>query len=740
MTTIFQDAFAGSGSIVGHTPDTTFSGLVWEAGPYTPLSLSGGYATAVGGARGAEINTAETDYSQPREFVVDFVFKTGATVVDGASNSVLVASGGIYAYFHVNLDSVLMAPNTEYPGKIEFYEDAQFITFMGVRTFSSDPFTAGTGILRISLYLSEGSSIGDIAINTVVMGGATSVYHVVNTGDSRTQPNEAVLCDLSADSSPAVTFPVGTFFGDNFSRTGLLTDVAPPVNFAGAKWSEGSNDLPDLSKGFAKDSDNYTRDAVYGDGVTDYGAPLSCTVGFSITTPPSGSNNKLGVTAKVGGYTFGFDLHTYDAGATWYMYDQDDGNETLIGLLPNTVYDGTIAISDGFQQTELMGATLTTNVDYVDTVGFNKLNITVDGFKMNYIYAYEGIGEAIDPNVLVSSGALSDSFLCAVKTNLQNSGVASSSAMSELYAINDVVVPGVVRGFPVPSAYDDLTSSGDVSDSTTNRVDTDTENSGIASDSAYGTRSAVNDLVSSGVVRSLMNYVNSSDLLSSSGIVSSSVAGLRKAHDDIVVQGVVGDEVLPLSRPDDTLRSSGILSSTITQHLNASEYLRSSGVVRSRTLYDTLQEAWVMNSQTHAMSRYKGLPYKSVAMIGDRVVALGDTGFFELDSTADDSTAVTATAVTGMLKLGTERLKRLGDISIGYKAGGPVSFSITQYGANNGTYTYNLPTRNAEAPRGGRVVPGKGLLSKYYQFSITGQQLNLDYATIEVGESTTRRI
>lgn len=739
MTTIFQDAFAGSGSIVGHTPDTTFGGLVWEAGPYTPLTLSGGYATAVGGTRGAEINSAETDYSQPREFVVDFVFKTGATVVDSAFNSVLVSSGGIYAYFHINLDSALMDPDTEYPGKIEFYEDAQFITFMGIRTFSSDPFTVGTGILKISLYLSEDSSIGDLAISTVAMGSATYVYHVVSTGEAR---SNTALYDLGADSSPAVTFPVGTFFGDNFSRTGPLDEVAPPVNFAGLKWQDDGygNELPDLAKGFAKDSDHYSRVAVYGDGVTDYSAPLSCTVGFSITTPPTGANNGLRVVAKVGGHEFGFTLDTSDAGTTWYMHDQDGDNETLVSLTPNTVYDGTITISDGFQQIEFMGATITMNIDYVDSIGFNKLDIKVDGFKMNYIYAYEGIGEAIDPNVLVSSGVLSDSFLCTVKSNLESSGVVSSSVFSTLYAINDIVVSGIVRGYPLPSSYYDLVSSGIVSDSFTSRVDANTKNSGIVSGSAYGTRYAVDYLVSSGVLRSSINYVNSSDMLVSSGIASSSINGLRKAHDDIVVHGIVGDEITPYFRPVNLLRSSGILSSIITQHLRANEYLRSSGIVRGRTLYDALQEAWVMNAQTHAMSRYNGLLYKSVAMIGDRVIALGDTGFFELDAKDDESVPVASKAITGMIRLGSDKLKRLGYINLGYTTDKPVSFVVQEYGDYKIACTYQLPSRTANAPRTGRVKLGGGLRSQYYQFTIMGQSLNLDYAEVEVFESENRKV
>ena len=186
--------------------------------------------------------------------------------------------------------------------------------------------------------------------------------------------------------------------------------------------------------------------------------------------------------------------------------------------------------------------------------------------------------------------------------------------------------------------------------------------------------------------------------------------------------------------------SSLSLSNLVTEHLSALTTAKSSIAFDDRAFYDLLYEAWVMNAQTHAMSRYNGLLYKSVAMIGDRMIALGDTGFFELDAATDDATPVVAKAVTGLRMLGTERLKRLGDISIGYRADGPVSFGITQYGAKEGTYLYNLPTWNAEAPRGGRVVPGKGLLSKYYQFTITGQRLNLDYATVEVGESTTRRI
>lgn len=147
-----------------------------------------------------------------------------------------------------------------------------------------------------------------------------------------------------------------------------------------------------------------------------------------------------------------------------------------------------------------------------------------------------------------------------------------------------------------------------------------------------------------------------------------------------------------------------------------------------------------MNSQTHAMSRYNGLPYRSIAAIGNRLIALGDTGFFELDSDADNGVPVDSMYVTGFEKLGTDKLKRLGNVDIGYSTKNAVSVLVREYGDTKLSYTYNLPTRTADAPRGGKVTLGKGLRSKYYQFTIKGQSLNLDYAQVEVFASENRKV
>lgn len=147
-----------------------------------------------------------------------------------------------------------------------------------------------------------------------------------------------------------------------------------------------------------------------------------------------------------------------------------------------------------------------------------------------------------------------------------------------------------------------------------------------------------------------------------------------------------------------------------------------------------------MNAQTKAMSRYNGLPYKSVAVIGNRVIALGDTGFFELDAKDDEAVPVKSKAVTGMTKLGTLKLKRLGNIFLGYTTDKPVSFTVQEYGDNKAAYTYALPSRLANVPRTGRVKLGGGLRSQYYQFTIEGQSLNLDYAEVEVFSSDNRKV
>jgi hypothetical protein len=559
---------------------------------------------------------------------------------------------------------------------------------------------------------------------------------------------------------------MAAFFEELFSGTGVLNGKTPDTPVSGRTW----NGTPDftLTGGFAVSDvagSTCSYDASDAAFPNEYVLELTYRTSSDVSTPlVAVTRMRLDVTDS----PFFTDylsatLNQTETGEWWLVLD--DGVNTAsadvtVSVAANTTYTISLFVAGGAHKLIAFGKTLRSNKDtsaidldelFIAAAGedaFGAISLTAkdigafdqvcDTYSVLEISAFSP--EFID-DYAISSLTLSSLTTSVFTPPVVTSGLSLSSLTDETTVlINDAVSELVLSSVAIGYTDTDAVSSLTLGETTTSFISTTATDNLALTSGADSVREARTDATSSLILNSRVSDVNSADVLVSTIAFSSQTSSKSVVVTD-VQSGLSLSSATSEARTSTTdVTSSLSLSNLVTEHLSALTTAKSSIAFDDRAFYDLLYEAWVMNAQTHAMSRYNGLLYKSVAMIGDRMIALGDTGFFELDAATDDATPVVAKAVTGLRMLGTERLKRLGDISIGYKADGPVSFGITQYGAKEGTYLYNLPTWNAEAPRGGRVVPGKGLLSKYYQFTITGQRLNLDYATVEVGESTTRRI
>ena len=559
---------------------------------------------------------------------------------------------------------------------------------------------------------------------------------------------------------------MAAFFEELFSGTGVLDGKTPDTPVSGRTW----NGTPDftLTGGFAVSDvagSACTYDASDAAFPNEYVLELTYRTSSDISTPLVAVTR---MRLDVADSTFFTDYLTATINQTetgeWWLALDDGVNavsaDVTALIAANTTYTISLFVAGGAHKLVAFGKTLRSSKDTsaidLDTIfigaasedAFGAISLTAkdigafdqvcDTYSILELSAFSP--EFID-DYAVSSLTLSSLTSSVITPLIVTSGLSLSSLLDDASVlINDVVSGLVLSSVAIGYTDTDAVSSLTLEETTASLISTTTADNLTLASSADSVREAHTDATSSLMLSSHTSDVNSADVLVSTIAFSSQTSSKSVVVTD-VQSGLSLSSATSEARTSTTdVTSSLSLSNLVTEHLSALTTAKSSIAFDDRAFYDLLYEAWVMNAQTHAMSRYNGLLYKSVAMIGDRMIALGDTGFFELDAATDDATPVVAKAVTGLRMLGTERLKRLGDISIGYRADGPVSFGITQYGAKEGTYLYNLPTWNAEAPRGGRVVPGKGLLSKYYQFTITGQRLNLDYATVEVGESTTRRI
>lgn len=132
---------------------------------------------------------------------------------------------------------------------------------------------------------------------------------------------------------------------------------------------------------------------------------------------------------------------------------------------------------------------------------------------------------------------------------------------------------------------------------------------------------------------------------------------------------------------------------------------------------------WVLNSELLAVSEYRNVPFNSVCRLGDRYLAAGSNGVFELSGKTDNGSKIAAMVQTGVMDFGTNQLKRVEAMYLGYAANGTLKLRVDL--VNRGaaeTYWYDVDARyvsGGEAPTPARAVLGKGMRSTYYRFTLT---------------------
>lgn len=254
-----------------------------------------------------------------------------------------------------------------------------------------------------------------------------------------------------------------------------------------------------------------------------------------------------------------------------------------------------------------------------------------------------------------------------------------------------------------------------------------------------------------GVTRVITDSARAKDILF--GFNDYSIVDRATASDSLMLGALFTDTVLESAAAGDELIVAGLADFTIVDAARASSSLFSQLVAntdaierataRDKLLVDMLAMGWVMNTNTFGMTRYAGLPFTSMAVVGGRVLGLGAGGLYELAGDSDDGAPVVATVSTGFSSLGDDSLKRVPTVHLFGAVPEDMALSVGVYGAHKGTFTYTVAGRTSDAPRGFRANLGKGLASVYWKFTFAnknGARFDINTIDADVAPSTTRRI
>lgn len=164
------------------------------------------------------------------------------------------------------------------------------------------------------------------------------------------------------------------------------------------------------------------------------------------------------------------------------------------------------------------------------------------------------------------------------------------------------------------------------------------------------------------------------------------------------------------------LESIGIATSTITAQTEWTVVSESTAVAVSAVVFkDPGRVAWLMNTESAAVSWYDNFDFESIAQVNGVSFATGPGGIYELTGDDDDGDQIDASLRSGFMDFGTQQQKHVDSFYFGYTSDGILRALLSTKDSRHPTSVFNMEEREADAPTNSRIVPGKGMVGTYWQ-------------------------
>lgn len=145
------------------------------------------------------------------------------------------------------------------------------------------------------------------------------------------------------------------------------------------------------------------------------------------------------------------------------------------------------------------------------------------------------------------------------------------------------------------------------------------------------------------------------------------------------------------------------------------------------TLGGETYTGWVMNTKNFAVTEYQNFPFNSFCKIGSAYLGANSEGLYVLEGADDAGTTIDATFSLGVTDLGSDKLKELDSIYLGFKLNGDMLLKTISEDGVERVYTVTGDTTKLHTKR---VHPlAKGLRAMYWQLemsNVAGVDFELD--------------
>lgn len=223
----------------------------------------------------------------------------------------------------------------------------------------------------------------------------------------------------------------------------------------------------------------------------------------------------------------------------------------------------------------------------------------------------------------------------------------------------------------------------------------------------------------------------------------STVVLLRRVPVELVSSAAATSTVTPQVLPGVYLLVSNAVGVSVVQLNNSSNIFieADANATGSAWFKNPASKAWVMSTETSAMGWYDNYEFESIAQVGNKTLAVGPDGLYELTGDLDAGVKIQSRVESGFSDFGSTQTKRLDAMYFGYTSDGQIAVKTEVTESGNAPATYMLEERLAESPRNSRVVPGKGLWGRYWRLTITnvdGADFKISDASVDIAQSMRR--
>ena len=133
---------------------------------------------------------------------------------------------------------------------------------------------------------------------------------------------------------------------------------------------------------------------------------------------------------------------------------------------------------------------------------------------------------------------------------------------------------------------------------------------------------------------------------------------------------------------------------------------------------------WVVNTRTNAVTEYANYNFRSFAQMGNRYIAAGPEGLYELDGDTDDGELIISRLMGGYLQLNEKKMFGIKSAYVAIRGGG--RFYLKLISGDGREYIYELKAQPNLMTT--KVKVGKGIRTTYmaYELITEGQDFDLD--------------